>query len=408
MDHSIFLGLLQNTAILLAFGLLYDYFWAKKETSKSLGFQIIAGMVIGATGVILILTPWTLVPGLVFDTRSILLSISGLFFGPAPTLIAMAMATGYRVLLGGDGMWMGIAVILTSGSIGILWRTFRPAWKKRSIPELLFLGLSVHFVMLGCTLLLPSAVFWPTLKIIAFPVIIIYPAGTVLLGALMIKSSQNWKTQKALQQSEERWHFALEGAGDGVWDWNPQTNEIYYSSRWKAMLGYGDEEMENAIDTWENLIHPDDKESAFDELSKHLAGQTESYANIHRLRCKDGSYKWILDRGKVMDRDGDGNPTRFIGTHTDISDRKQVEEELSLAKEKAEESDRLKTSFLKNISHEVRTPLNAIRGFTSFLSDDITEEENARFVRIIQSNADQLVKVIDDVLEFQGLNRKRS
>lgn len=407
MDHSIFLGLLQNTAILLAFGLLYDYFYAKKDTSRNLGYKIIAGIIIGATGVILILTPWTLVPGLVFDTRSILLSVSGLFFGPLPTLIAMAMTAGYRALLGGDGMWMGIAVILTSGSIGILWRIFRPFWRKRSILELLYLGLTVHFVMLCCTLLLPSAVFWPTLKIIAFPVIIIYPAGTVLLGALMIKFSQNWMTQNALQQSEERWNYALEGAGDGVWDWNPQTNEIYYSGQWKAMLGYRDEEIENAIDTWESLIHPDDKESAFDELSKHLAGQTDAYTSIHRLRCKDGSYKWILDRGKVMSRDSDGSPTRFIGTHTDISDRKQVEEALSLAKEKAEESDRLKTSFLNNISHEVRTPLNAIKGFTSFLSDDITEEETARFVQIIQTNADHLVKIIDDVLEFSRLESEK-
>jgi len=408
MNQPIILGLLQNTAILLTFGMLYDYVWAKDEKSQNLGFKLLAGVIIGALGIILILSPWTLVPGLVFDTRSVMLSVSGLFFGPIPTVIAMMITGGYRLYLGGDGMWMGIAVIISSGSIGILWRTFRPGWRnKRYLLELYSMGFLVHIVMLGCTSFLPAGMIWMTFKTIAFPVIIIYPAGTMLLGILMIKRSDNWETRNALQRSEERWHFALEGAEDGVWDWNPQTGEVFYSPRWKAMLGYKDDEIENNITEWDKRVHPDDKAAAYEDLGKHISGEKPLYTNIHRLLCKDGNYIWILDRGKIMQRDDAGKPIRFIGTHTNITDRKIVEEELIHAKSKAEESDRLKMSFLNNISHEVRTPLNAIMGFTNLMTEDADENERIRFGKIINANANQLLAIIDDVLEFSRLETEK-
>ena len=121
MTESMVLGLLQNTAILLSFALLYDYIWVKDKTRQSIWKKLITGLIIGGVGLLLMLTPWTLVPGLVFDTRSIMLAISGLFFGPIPTIVAMLITASYRTFLGGDGMYMGIAVIAVSGITGILW-----------------------------------------------------------------------------------------------------------------------------------------------------------------------------------------------------------------------------------------------------------------------------------------------
>ena len=136
MESSIVIGLLQNIAILLAFTMLYENFWVENESSKGFWAKILVGIVLSGIGVILIFTPWQLVPGLVFDTRTIMISISGLFFGLIPTLITMLVTGTLRLAMGGDGMWMGIATIASSGTVGILWGRWRRKWKRINSGEL--------------------------------------------------------------------------------------------------------------------------------------------------------------------------------------------------------------------------------------------------------------------------------
>ncbi|MFZ4590101.1 MAG: PAS domain S-box protein [Ignavibacteria bacterium] len=138
--------------------------------------------------------------------------------------------------------------------------------------------------------------------------------------------SQRLKMEEELRKSEGLWKYALEGNGDGLWDWNIQTNEVFLSKRWKQMIGYEDNEIENNIDSWKSRVHPDDIDVVFEDINKHLQGETDSYVNEHRLRCKDNSYKWILDRGIIIERDKNNKPLRLLGTHVDITSRKQMEE----------------------------------------------------------------------------------
>jgi diguanylate cyclase (GGDEF)-like protein/PAS domain S-box-containing protein len=148
--------------------------------------------------------------------------------------------------------------------------------------------------------------------------------------------SERKRAIQALRDSEQRWQFALEGARDGVWDWNLVTNEVFFSRQWKQMLGFEEHEITGTLDEWDKRVHPEDKARAYADIEKHLKGETPYYQNEHRLLCKDGTYKWILDRGMIVARDPDGKPTRLIGTHTDITERKQAEETiraLSLADE---------------------------------------------------------------------------
>jgi PAS domain S-box-containing protein len=319
--------------------MLYDYFWSRNERLKNVYlYKITTGLILGAIGIVLILTPWHFVPGIIFDTRSVMLSVSGLFFGPIPTVITMLVTGTYRFLIGGDGAWMGIAVIASSGTIGLLWRRFRPDWRaKNHFQELLVMGFAVHVIMLACTLFLPGKMWINTLENIAIPVILIYPVATLLLGELMLKQAENWENRRALNISEERWHFALEGAGDGVWDWNPATNEIFYSRQWKLMLGYEDHEIQNDYAEWDRRVFPEDREMVYQILDQHLKGITPEYVSEYRFLCKDGSYKWILDRGRVMTRDETGKPLRFIGTHTDISERKEAQEKIWKLNEELEQ-----------------------------------------------------------------------
>ncbi|MFI5394164.1 MAG: PAS domain S-box protein [Candidatus Binatia bacterium] len=134
----------------------------------------------------------------------------------------------------------------------------------------------------------------------------------------------------ALKASEARWQFALDGAGHGVWDCDLLTDKAFFSKRWKAMLGYAEDEIADSLGEWQSRIHPDDQAACYAALEAHFRGRTAVYASQHRVRCKDGDYRWILAQGRVVQRTPDGNPLRVIGTHTDITEHKRTEETLYL------------------------------------------------------------------------------
>jgi len=131
-----------------------------------------------------------------------------------------------------------------------------------------------------------------------------------------------------LAESEERWRYALEGAGDGVWDWDVQTDTVKYSSRWAEMLGFAEDEVGSSFSECYAHTHPNDIDKVKTAIQRHLDGKTPAFVNEHRMRHKDGGWRWILDRGMVISRKKDGTPLRMIGTHTDITERKRSEAEL--------------------------------------------------------------------------------
>lgn len=154
---------------------------------------------------------------------------------------------------------------------------------------------------------------------------------------LMIEGQPFWLVQfrdvtalkqieAALRESEERWKFAIEGAGDGLWDWNVQTGAAFYSPRYKEMFGYSDADFDMTSDEWSKRIHPDDAPGVFALLQPYMDGKPGSATVEFRMLCKDGSWKWTLGRGMVVSRDADGKPVRMIGTNADITERKQAED----------------------------------------------------------------------------------
>lgn len=131
--------------------------------------------------------------------------------------------------------------------------------------------------------------------------------------------------EDTLHDSVSRLQMALDGMGMGVWDWSVETGKVWFSDTWQTMLGYTPGEVEPHVSTWQNAVHPDDWPIINAALDPHLAGKTPRYECEHRVRCKDGSWLWILDRGKVVQRTEDGRSLRMVGTHDNIQARKEEE-----------------------------------------------------------------------------------
>ncbi len=204
-------------------------------------------------------------------------------------------------------------------------------------------------------------------------------------------------SEKAKLESEERLKLVLDGSNDGIWDWNIQSGSIEINRRWAEMLGYAPEEIDRSIHTWSDLVHPDDLPGVQKALDAHLAGSTPLYETEHRVRAKNGSWVWILDRGKVVARDEQGGPLRAAGTHTDITPRKLAEEllhkqaeqlELEVAdRQRAQESLALKQMQLENSNSSLQQRIN----------EAITELRQKDQVMISQSRQAAMGEMIGNI-----------
>lgn len=197
-------------------------------------------------------------------------------------------------------------IVLIYFSLGTLWIAFSDSLLALFVPEQ---ALYAHFSL------------YKGFAFILFTSVMLY---------LLVRNTlhQQARLEQSLSVSEERWKFALEGAGEGVWDWNLQTDEVFRSGQWHKIYGYAENDIGKTAADGRQLIHPEDLPRAVEDINAYLQGNTDSFTSEFRLLCKDGSWKWTLSRGMIVKTSADGRPLRMIGTHTNISERKYSEDQI--------------------------------------------------------------------------------
>ena len=214
--------------------------------------------------------------------------------------------------------------------------------------------------------------------------------------------TQRKQSEQALLENSQLWKRALESSGDGVWDWLVQDGVEVLSPACKALYGYAEGELPDTPGALDERTHTDDLAAMHLARDQHFAGRTPSYVNEHRVRCKDGQWKWILSRGIVIQRDAHGRPLRMVGTHTDITAAREAEA-LRHERDRAAAADLAKSQFLSRVSHELRTPLNAILGFAQLLEMQPGDtERQRRWVRQVLASGEHLLALVDDVLDLSA------
>jgi len=218
---------------------------------------------------------------------------------------------------------------------------------------------------------------------------------------LVIEIVRRKGIEKLLREREERYELAISGTNDGIWDWNLVTDEVYYSPTWMRILGYEYDSVPPVF-VWSENVHPDELAKVTADIHLHLQGLTEIYQNTHRMKHKNGNYLWISTKGKCIS-DHNGKPYRFVGTITDITDKKLAEEELKSAKEEAEIANQTKSEFVATMSHEIRTPMNAVIGMAGLLLDTKLTPQQREFAEIIRTSGETMLTLINDILDFSKI-----
>ena len=328
MTSSTFLGLIHNAALLLALCLLYEMFGFRLRQSRNVSVQMVAGLILGGIGITIMLTPWNFGSGVVFDTRSVLLVVTGFFLGTVPTCIAMAMTGAYRVFLGGSGVNMGVTVILLSGLTGLVWRHLRPGKGTPGLIELYLMGIVAHLLMLAATTLLPAHIRGEVLGSIAVPVMSIYPLTTAILGNLLVRSEKRRRGEEELRQSEERYRHLVENANSIILRIDGSGRILFANPFASAFFGYDMEELlqRHVVGT----IVP-----AIDSRGVNLRAVVDDiFSNPAEYRLyenenirKDGSSVWVSWTNSAI-CDPSGQVSEVLAVGNDISERKRAEEAL--------------------------------------------------------------------------------
>ncbi|MDC7246165.1 MAG: diguanylate cyclase [Sphaerochaetaceae bacterium] len=330
--NDFLLDLLYNVTLLLSLTVIYtllpfDRF--RNTTLKEFSLAIIVAVV----GILIMSNPFILAEGVLLDSRSILISVSGMFFSPASTLIVMVILSLFRMILGGAGVFIGVLIIITSGLLGILWHIFRYesfiSRESESGKEFYLMGVIVHLAMVLDFLFAPNPLRLQLITSMALPVLILFPFGNYLLSMLLYRSQNQRVLTEKTKESERLFKTMFERAPIGITLTDSRTGEILdLNSKFSQMLKMDKEELLN-ID-WEKITHPDDIEQDALYMELLLKGELRTYSMDKRYRCSDGNYIWTnIAVSSIYDADEENQ--RHFCMISDITHLKESENKIMYA-----------------------------------------------------------------------------
>lgn len=214
-----------------------------------------------------------------------------------------------------------------------------------------------------------------------------------LLFGYLINITERKQLELSLETERKRLSLLLDATRLGTWEWDPQQNTCQYNERWANIFGYRLDELDSNVETWSSRVHPEDYDRVWQAINNHLDGRTSFYESEHRMLHRSGHWIYVLDRGRIIERDDRGLVTRYAGTITDVTEQKQGELD-------ARRVARAKNVFLANMSHEIRTPLHGILGLASVLENTEVTCYQQQLLNTIKNSGDYLLNTLNDLLDL--------
>lgn len=399
------LELLKAVSILLALSLLQGFivrFWHNKPAAE----QVLSGLLFGGICVVGMMVPIEITPGVIFDPRSVILSMAGLFGGVLVAVISGVIAGAYRIWIGGGGVYVGVAVVIACSSMGLLYRHARDKGLVKIGPwQLLLFGLIVHVIEVLLFSQLPAAVVARVMDTVALPLILTFTPATAILGMLLIDVENRFNIESALRDSEAKLSRHLQNTPLGVISLDRNFRCIQWNMAAEKIFGYSADEVLGQ--DLSKLTVPQQAQSRVAEVFGLLLDQKGGTRNINENETRDGriiTCEWY--NTPIVDERG--NTIGISSMCEDITEQERIRHDQKILTGELESKNAELERFVYTVSHDLRSPLVTIKGFVGLLEKDIDENDIDRVktdLENIDKATDTMGELLSGLLELSRIGR---